>query len=377
MRGSQWLKGTVMGLFVCAGVGLIVSGQENIKEGKDQRKTRQIQEEQVPQDMPIQQVEGSISSVEDSEFENATIAIAGDVMPSQYVLDQYQALGITGVLSQELLQELTDADVAIVNEEFPFGVTGEPAPDKQYTFEVDPNYVQIFEDMGIDMVTLANNHALDFGTSALSETFDTLDMAQIKYAGAGDSLEQAMQLKTMQVGAKTIGLLAATRVIPDVSWNIQNQAPGLLATYESTLLDQAIASARENCDYLIVYVHWGIEKSDVPEPYERELAESYIDHGADVVIGSHPHVLQGIDWYMGRPIFYSLGNFIFYQEIEKTMLVKIELDADGTPEFQLVPAAASGACTRILEGEQAQEVLNYIGYLSKDTTIDEQGYIRH
>ena len=88
----------------------------------------------------------------------------------------------------------------------------------------------------------------------------------------------------------------------------------MLTTYDPKILVDEIKKLREQCDYLVVYVHWGIERSERPEDYQRSLGKQYIDAGADVVIGSHPHVLQGVEYYKGKPIVYSLGNFIFRKQ---------------------------------------------------------------
>lgn len=222
---------------------------------------------------------------------------------------------------------------------------GTQAEDKQYTFRTDPSYSSIFTDMGIDIVTLANNHVLDYGQEVLSQTFQTLDEKGILYAGAGESVEEASALRTIEANGETYGFLAASRVIPVTSWNVENSQPGVFTTYDKTALVHAIEKAKDNCDFLTVYVHWGIERNTMPEDYQTELAHAYIDAGADLVIGAHPHVLQGIEEYQGKMIFYSLGNFIFNQSIEKTMLVRVTKE-NGQIRYSILPAFAAGAKTQ-------------------------------
>lgn len=325
-------------------------------------------------DEPVSTSAGIVDTIENERTE-VVIDIVGDIMPSEYVLENYNDLGITGIVSQDVWSELNGADIFLANQEFPFGTTGMPAEDKQYTFEIEPSYIDIFTDMGIDIVTLANNHALDYGKDALSETFSILDAAGIERIGAGNDVEEASRLKVIEKNGMKIGFLAGTRVIPEVSWNIENGGPGLLATYDADLLNAAISSAKENCDYLIVYVHWGIERNTEPEAYERQLAEGYIDNGADIVVGSHPHVIQGIDWYNGRPIFYSMGNFIFYQTIDRTMILKVIVDEGAEARYQILPAKAESACTALVYGEERTEAFDYLESISYVTDIDEDGYI--
>lgn len=307
--------------------------------------------------------------------EPVTLLFTGDVLLSDYVLNNYNSSGIEGVLSPELLSELSNADITVINNEFPFSTRGTQAPDKQFTFRVDPKYVNVLTDMGVDIVTLANNHVLDFGPDALQDTFDTLDQAGIEYMGAGNDLSRAEALITKQAGGKTYGFLAASRVIPVVSWDIQNASPGVFTTYDPTRLLAAIRNAKETCDFLTVYVHWGIEREEYPQDYQVTMAKQYIDAGADLVIGSHPHVLQGISYYKEKPIFYSLGNFIFNRDIPKTAAVKVTITGDEAPVIQLLAGTAANARTVICEDEQKAGIYDYLECISTGIVIDANGIL--
>ena len=307
--------------------------------------------------------------------EPVTLLFTGDVLLSDYVLNNYNSSGIEGVLSPELLSELSNADITVINNEFPFSTRGTQAPDKQFTFRIDPKYVNVLTDMGVDIVTLANNHVLDFGPDALQDTFDTLDQAGIEYMGAGNDLSRAEALITKQAGGKTYGFLAASRVIPVVSWDIQNASPGVFTTYDPTRLLAAIRNAKETCDFLTVYVHWGIEREEYPQDYQVTMAKQYIDAGADLVIGSHPHVLQGISYYKEKPIFYSLGNFIFNRDIPKTAAVKVTITGDEAPVIQLLAGTAANARTVICEDEQKAGIYDYLECISTGIVIDANGIL--
>lgn len=309
--------------------------------------------------------------------ENFTLLFTGDVLFSQYVLDNESVAGVDGILSEDLQQEMQQADVTMINEEFPFSTRGTQVKDKQFTFRVDPLKIEVFKTLGIDIVTLANNHCLDFGAEALTDSFTTLDGAGIKYVGAGDSLERAKQLETIEVNGSTVGFLSASRVIPDVSWNVENQVPGVFCTYDSTLLVNEIKESKKKCDYVVVYVHWGIERKNTPEEYQRQLAKEYIDAGADIVIGSHPHVLQGIEYYNGKPIIYSLGNFIFGRSIEKTAALKVNVNANQESQLQIIPCSAADAYTVKLENQSALDLYDYLEEISFNVTVDETGQINN
>ena len=312
---------------------------------------------------------------EEEQEKDVTLVFAGDIYLSPYVQQNYDSGGISGVVSESLLEEMKNADITMANLEFPFSTGGEAAADKQFTFRVAPSYASVLTDMGVDVVTAANNHALDYGKQALTDTFDTLDSSGVAYVGAGADRDRAMQPYLVQEGSKTFGFLGASRVIPEVGWNIENGQPGMLCTYDSTLLCEAIRKADEQCDFVTVYVHWGIERENTPQEYQRQLAKAYIDAGADLVIGAHPHVLQGIEYYNGKPIVYSLGNYIFNQEIASTLLLKVTVSPEGVAALYLMPAYAADAMTQERSGEKAAELYQFMENISFGIHVGEDGAV--
>ena len=319
-----------------------------------------------------------LEGVEDTEEEkveqeDTILLFAGDVLIQAEAEKRYDAEGITGIVSEEILAAMTGADIMMVNNEFQFSTRGEPMEDKQYTFQTEPKYVQVLLDLGVDIVSLANNHTLDFGKEALVDTMKTLDDAGILHAGAGETKERAEELQIIEVNGKKFGFLAATRVIPVSQWNIDYGQPGLFATYDPTNLVGRIEEAKEQCDFLSVYVHWGIERVEYPKAYERVLATKYFEAGADIVIGSHPHVLQGMEFIDGKPVFYSLGNYIFRNTIAKTMLVEVTVKADGAVSYRLLPAFAEGGKTQLSTDEKAQSLYNYLTRISANVRVESDG----
>ena len=217
------------------------------------------------------------------------------------------------------------------------------------------------------------NHALDFGTDALLDTCRTLDDAGILRVGAG-SLEEAKRWQTIEAGENRIGFLGATRVIPVADWAATAYSSGMLATYDPTMLLEQIQAAKAVNDYVVVYVHWGVEREEFPKDYQKELGRQYIDAGADLVIGSHPHVLQGIEYYKGKPIVYSLGNFVFGSSIPKTMLLKVQLEGNEAV-LTVLPGVSSAGYTRELTDEkEKQEFYQYLEGISW-VEIDENGRV--
>ncbi len=355
---------------VLLAAGIYFHADEKIADAlKDEEPVAEVVLEEEPTSEPVVTEE-----VEPKEVKkDTTIVITGDVELSEYVQRNYNASGAIGVVSEEMLQELSSADVLEINNEFCFSERGEQAPDKQFTFRVNPSYVSLLNEMGVDVAGLANNHVLDFGKDALSDTFTTLSDAGIEYTGAGTSREDASKLIVKEVNGKKYGFLAASRVIPVGSWNVDNSQPGVFTCYDTTALCNAITAAKTQVDYLFVCVHWGVEHTTELTDYQVANGHAYIDAGADAVIGSHPHVLQGMEYYNGKPIFYSLGNFIFNENINSTMAVKFVFNEAGNVTVSLLPAYASSAKTYLAEGEKAAGILNYVNGLSSAVNVAEDG----
>ena len=320
-----------------AGMGIAAELEAETEEGEREA------EIEVPADVPEPE--------ETSKEEGIRLLFAGDLYLTETLQDKYRRSGIQAAAAEELLTFLRDGDLFILNQEFPFGTTGEAMEDKEYTFRVPPDLVSVPVELGVDLVTLANNHMLDFGRSPLTETLETLDAAGIAHVGAGEDLEAAKALKTFEVQGKTLGFLGASRVIPEASWNASKYGSGVFTTYDATQLVEEIGKAKESCDFVAVLVHWGIERNTFPEDYQKTLARQYIDAGADAVIGSHPHVLQGIEYYKGKPIFYSLGNFIFNNSAYESIVVELELMEDET-RVRVIPCASEGNQMRMLSDKQ-------------------------
>ena len=312
----------------------------------------------------------------EAEPQPVRLLFSGDIYLSDHVLNAYDRAGdISGVLDDGYRSLIGEADYFAANQEFPFSSRGQQAPDKQYTFRVNPSYVTALQEMGVDVAGLANNHVLDYGTEALEDTFTTLENAGIAYTGAGRSYEDACRLIRFEKNGKSFGFLAASRVIPEVSWNVENGAPGVFCTYDITHLVEEIKKAKQQCDYVFVAVHWGVEHTDELTDYQPVIAHQLIDAGADGVIGSHPHVLQGMEFYQGKPIFYSLGNFIFNREIGRTAAVEITVTPENEMRIRLVPASAENAYTHSVAGEEAQAIFRYMDDLSGTATVDENGMV--
>lgn len=342
-----------------------------VSESEAARLEAGVPETTAPQKKPVIKLE--------NEKRPVTLLFAGDVLLSDHVLNAYdKAGGIQGVLDEGIRKQIRGADIFMVNQEFPFSSRGAAVADKQYTFRLPPSRVNLLKEMGIDVVTLANNHILDFGTDPLIDSGTTLDVAGIDYVGAGENLERAKKLLLRRVNGTTIGYLGASRVYMDASWAATAGRPGVFSTYDPRDLVAEIEAAREVCDYLVVYVHWGIERDTKPQEYQRTLAMNYIDAGADLVVGSHPHVLQGGEYYNGKPILYSLGNFVFGSSIPSTALLKVELSEErhGGSTISLIPCTSSAGYTSLVtEEDKVKQFYQRMEELSFGVSVGDNGVV--
>lgn len=305
------------------------------------------------------------------------LLFAGDVYLSDHVLEAYDAAGgIDGVLSQGYQTEIQAADYFVTNEEFPFSTRGTPAPDKQFTFRVHPEKVKLMQEMGIDLVTLANNHALDYGRDAMLDTIDTLDHAGIRHVGAGKNLAEARKPAIVELNGRTFAFIGATRVYPEADWAAGTDSAGMFSAYDGgAALAEEVKAAKQQADYVIAYVHWGIEREEMPNEVQKSIAHRLVDAGADLVVGAHPHVLQGIEYYQGVPIAYSLGNFVFGSSIPSTALLQADVDDEGI-RLRLIPGTSAAGYTRKLDdAEKIAAFYEKMSGLSSGVKIDADGYL--
>lgn len=264
--------------------------------------------------------------------------------------------------------ELVRGDINLANLESPISRNGSEFTQKKYRFRAEPAVAKALRTAGFNLVTLANNHSMDFGGEALSETMRHLRSAGIAWIGAGENLNEARKRAVFTIKNKTIAFLAFSSTLPAEFYAGSNQ-PGTVPGWEKIYAND-IAWARREADYVIATFHWGTEGSSQTHAYQRAAARRAIDAGADAVIGHHPHVLQGIERYGKGIIFYSLGNFAF-ASTSKTAdfgaLVRLRLDGTDR-EAEIVPldvlAGRVRFQPRILSGKRARTVIDRLNHLS-------------
>lgn len=311
-----------------------------------------------------------------------TLSFAGDISFAEGYANMayYYSNGkdITKCISEDLIACMDDADIMMVNNEFTYSDRGQPLSGKTFTFRAKPEMAAELDRLSVDIVSLANNHVYDYGETALLDTLDTLDQYGIPYVGAGRNLGEAKEIAYFQAGDMRLAYVSATQIERSYVYTKEatETGAGVLRTYDPAVFLEVIRKAEETSDFVVVYVHWGTEGTDQVEADQRQLGYQYIDAGADLVIGAHPHCLQGIEFYQGVPIVYSLGNYWFNSRTLNTGLVEADVSKEGILELRFVPCLQKGCRTRLIQDPAAQQqAYRYLEGISVNVQIDEEGRI--
>ncbi len=314
-----------------------------------------------------------------------TVCFAGDISLADDAVTTAQweksDKDLSRCISPELLEIMNAADLMCVNNEFTFTERGTPLKGKSYTFRAKPERVSLLLEMGVDVALLANNHVFDYGKESLLDTLDTLEAANIGYFGAGRNLEEAMKPYYVEVDGITIAFVAASRAEKNkMTPQATEDSPGILRCYDTELFLEVIKEADANADIVLACVHWGTEYSTVLEEVQLTTGKLYLDAGADAVIGSHSHCLQGMEFYNGKPIIYSLGNFWFNKRTLDTMLLILKITGErDNPKIEVavIPALQKNNCTVILtEQEEKEKLFRQLEEISINVIIDSEGNVK-
>ncbi|MFD1017653.1 CapA family protein [Thalassobacillus hwangdonensis] len=231
-------------------------------------------------------------------------------------------------------------DFTFINLETPLTIRGEKE-EKIYNFRSNPEAAKGLKHIGVDGAAMANNHILDYGTQGLLDTMFALDQEGISYIGAGENDTEAYQAFRTEINGKTYAFLNFSHVLPYVEWYALDSRPGVASGYQWERAIEIIKQTKEQSDYVFVQMHWGIEKEIQFNEDQQEYGRAMIDAGADAVIGSHPHVMQGFEMYNGKLIAYSLGNFLFpdyvKEETAQTGVLQVAINGDGELSYQIHP----------------------------------------
>ncbi len=266
----------------------------------------------------------------DTKSENSEITIfaVGDIMLDRGVEYMIRNKGENDFRFPflKIADELKSADIVFGNLETVISDKGIKVG-SIYSFRAELEAIQGLKFAGFNILSLANNHMLDYTREALEDTMERLKDAKIDYVGAGFNEEEAFSLKIKEIGDTKIGFLAYTNLGPE-SWEATEENSGVAWVNEKSIenIKKDIEKAKQKTDVLIVSMHSGEEYSTTITAFQEKFAKSCIDAGADLIIGHHPHIVQKIEKYKGKDIVYSLGNFIFDQGFSEDTMEGMLLD---------------------------------------------------
>jgi poly-gamma-glutamate capsule biosynthesis protein CapA/YwtB (metallophosphatase superfamily) len=285
-----------------------------------------------------------------------TIAFCGDIMLGAEV-GELIGNATVGNWLKDVSQVWSDADLVIGNLECPCVVSAKPidGPLPELVFHAPAGRLVELKNAGFTALTIANNHILNCGPTGLMETIQGLRSAGIYYAGAGMNLSEAVKPAFIPVQGLTVGLVAFCYAPP-----ASRSSPGV-APHEFKIMRKALRSARAHADFVIAALHGGLEYSDVPPTNTRARFRVLAENGADLVVGHHPHVLQGLEWIGNVPVAYSLGDFLFHNSlphVAKRNFARMEMGLYAPNEIQRDPGKFSrGAVLNVRVSGDKKSVL--------------------
>jgi poly-gamma-glutamate capsule biosynthesis protein CapA/YwtB (metallophosphatase superfamily) len=302
------------------------------------------------------------------QTDDVTIAAVGDLMLGGRTEPFLKKFGPAYPFG-DVLPCLARADIVAGNLESPISLRGTAVQNKKFTLRAGTVAVQALREGRIRVVSLANNHSMDFGPLALQDTLAILDENDILYTGAGMDLADARAPAIVKVKGRTLAFLSYSLTFP-LEFYASPRRPGTAPGY-ADYVKADIEKIRPSADIVIVSFHWGAELMTTAKDYQIELGRSCIDWGADLVLGHHPHVLQEIELYKDRLIAYSLGNFVFGSESNRTntsMILLLTFRGNMLSRIEAVPLDVNNYRVkyrpRVLDGKAAEAVLSALNDVS-------------
>jgi poly-gamma-glutamate synthesis protein (capsule biosynthesis protein) len=292
--------------------------------------------------------------------EPVTIAFGGDVHFEGAIAARLAANPATTF--GPIAAVLRRADLAVVNLETAITDRGTPAP-KDFTFRAPPVALTALKSAGVDVVTMANNHGMDFGMVGMRDSMAAANSAKFPVVGVGRNAGEAYRPWRTTVKGQRIAVIGATQVLDSnlaAAWTAGDGKPGMASAYQEDRLLAAVRAARASADTVIVDLHWGRELANCPIDRQRALAPKLVAAGADVVVGSHAHVLLGGGYLRGAYVHYGLGNFVFYSGggvTAQSGVLLLTLRGRSVTSSRWVPAVISGGIPIPLQGDSADRAV--------------------
>lgn len=291
--------------------------------------------------VPAADTPAPVTKVDAPARKDLTFLAVGDINMGRTLGKQLVA-GRTDLPFKRVRDEVSSADIAFANLESQISdQKGVTEGSSNYVFTAPPQAADELANAGFDVVSTANNHAWDFGERAMRETLDNLARVGVAAAGTGDSIEEAYKPAIIERNGWKVGVLAVTGIFNSPFET--SPARNHVAWADASLVALKIKELRnQGVDVVLVSYHGGVEYQPNPTDETRAFARACIDAGADAVIGHHPHVTQGVEWYKDKPIFFSLGNFVFKQFdpwTDRGLAVRLTFRDGGPMTVEYLPVA--------------------------------------
>ncbi len=311
------------------------------------------------------------TSHKNDDMEIHTVVAVGDIMLSGSAKPLLRKKGYGYSFEDPVLSKLIkNADLSFANLECPVTKTGTACKNKKFVFRGDPASIKALRKAGFDMLSLANNHIMDYNEPGLYSTIDYCKKSGMACSGAGTDITHARKAAILKRNGITYGLLSYSMTYPKEFWATSDTA-GAAYGEENSVIDD-VQKTRKEADVVIVSFHWGAELADAPKPYQIKMAHAAIDSGADMVFGHHPHVPQPIEIYKGKPVFYSLGNYAFGSYSRKTPVsfaARVVLKENRISGIRIYPLIVDNyevtfrpACAR---NKRAEEIIKHLHEISQ------------
>jgi len=301
------------------------------------------------------------------------VSVVGDIMLARGVAAAMQRHGRDYPI-EKVRDHIATADLAFANLESPIGVTGRPLPGKQIWFRSAPESVHLLTSLGLDGVTIANNHIMDYDTENFLETLEILDRIGLPYVGGGRDVAAARKPLVLEAQGVRVAFLGYSE-FADIYWDLDYrksfaaglERPGVAGIHDQWLAED-IKLAGAQADLVIATFHWGEEFQNYPTSEQRRLARLSIDLGADAVIGYHPHAIQGFEIYKEGFIAYSTGNFIMDRQdtdlARESMILDLYVNKDGLKSVVVQPVWIAAEQPYILAGVAADNLMSKMRRIS-------------
>ncbi len=288
----------------------------------------------------------------------------GDILLDRGVRRYINKNGIKSLFS-DVDSIIKSADVSMCNLESPITKTGIPI-NKPYCFRGEPEYLEGVYRAGFNVFNIANNHTIDWGKKGFLNTMRNIERTGGYYTGGGRFQKEAEEPLIISHGGITIAIFGAVDLFDPEVVKALKYRPGPYCL-DAKSLERYIKFIRPLVDYIILTIHWGKEYEPFPEQKQVELAHKLVDAGVDIIIGHHPHVLQGIEIYKNKIILYSLGNFVFDQKKDyqrETVIFRCTLTETGIKDIEFVPIFITDCQPRIPDRKMSNIIKNRIITLS-------------